>query len=43
MNLTSSNCGSPAECGAVLAQVLTGESGPQSTVLTAEGIVNELV
>lgn len=43
MNLTPSNCGSPAECGAILAQVLTGESGLQSTVQTAGGIMNELV
>jgi hypothetical protein len=41
--LPPSNCRRPAECGAVLAQVLTSESGLQSTAQIAEGIVNELV
>jgi hypothetical protein len=37
------NCGSPAQCGAMLTEVLTGQGGLQSTAKSMESLCNDLV
>ncbi|MGC2400412.1 MAG: alpha-xenorhabdolysin family binary toxin subunit A [Acidobacteriaceae bacterium] len=41
--LNPSNCGSQAQCAAILKEVLTGVGGLQSTAQTAQGQTNDLI
>lgn len=41
--LDPASCGSKAQCGALLTQVLTGPGGLQSTAVTMVGLCNDLV